>query len=207
MTDDTPHIYISALPFERKDSLISKTFMPLFPNTLSVDYLGSDVEDGGDIKRVSFSSDGRRILCSLYTGELVLYETATGNIITTRTRDKQDNQQGRLFVIACSHDGLRISAGYENGAIKVWESAHPDDAPMLLKHTSGITCLTFSPDSRYIASGSKDLSVCLWDPGNSPSPKKMHGPRSHTLGSHVLPRWHAHHIWIMSRDCHMGFCH
>src|ERR1700733_10751325 len=71
ISESTPHIYLSALPFAPRDSIIAMHYQSQFPNTLSIhsgqDHpwrAGINVLRGhkNAILSVAFSADGKRIV-------------------------------------------------------------------------------------------------------------------------------------------------
>jgi WD40 repeat protein len=68
---------------------------------------------------------------------------------------------GQLSALALASDG-RIAAGNAAGDIVVWPL--PAKKPtVILGHASRITSLAFSPDGAFLASGSLDNTVKIWD--------------------------------------------
>src|SRR5882672_11284930 len=71
ISTSAPHIYLSALPFSPRNSMVSRCYLPQFPNTLSV-ITGQEnswsallnILEGHTkaVSSVSFSSDGRHVV-------------------------------------------------------------------------------------------------------------------------------------------------
>ncbi|CAC5360920.1 unnamed protein product [Mytilus coruscus] len=66
--------------------------------------------------------------------------------------------------VTCIHawDGI-AATGSESGVIKVWNMEQVVLRDSYSKHTSSITCLQVSYDSRFIVSGSRDKTICVYD--------------------------------------------
>ncbi|MFF5076483.1 hypothetical protein ACFY36_05495 [Actinoplanes sp. NPDC000266] len=67
--------------------------------------------------------------------------------------------------IAVSPDGGLVAAGYADGDIDLWDTASLQPARPALRHPTGnLFHLSFSPDGRFLASGSiGDDGVVIWD--------------------------------------------
>ncbi|KAH7335574.1 quinon protein alcohol dehydrogenase-like superfamily [Rhizoctonia solani] len=65
---------------------------------------------------------------------------------------------------AFSQDGSHaIFCGDDDNTLYIWNTECNTSAGVLRGHTAPITSLVFSSDGRYIASGSRDLTVRVWD--------------------------------------------
>lgn len=91
-----------------------------------------------------------------------------------------DNRKFEIYSLDVSPDEQRLVTGGLDSKVKIWSTegvADPDNAakPRLLasvsSHTGAVTAVKFSPDGRYIASGSDDRIVLVseLDPGRTPS--------------------------------------
>ncbi|GJJ11143.1 hypothetical protein Clacol_005374 [Clathrus columnatus] len=87
-----PHIYLSALPFCPQNSIIYKTYIEQFPNTLRIasepicDWsLASSGSDVGDIDYISFSHGGEYLAISLLDGNIFrLLDSETFDILWSK---------------------------------------------------------------------------------------------------------------------------
>lgn len=107
---------------------------------------------------------------------------------------RPNGQKEHLFALAFSPDGKTLVAANVDGAIGRWDLQNPR-APYveLFRQQGGVWTVAFSPDGRWMATGSKrDDAFALWDLGNTgagplvvsdpqPAPAGS-GPQKETVG-------------------------
>jgi WD40 repeat protein len=71
------------------------------------------------------------------------------------------------WALALSPDGKLLAIGEMNfggdSAVQLWDTEGGQPLGKLVGHTGAVTALTFAPDGRFLASGSWDTTVLLWD--------------------------------------------
>jgi WD40 repeat protein len=134
---------------------------------------------GGEWADVAMSPDGRRIaVTDGRTGQLVLLDVSSGNVVATMASDPE------LAFTCCAFDpgGTRLAVGCsdpdeEFGFVKVLDLAAGRELLRLTGHTGRVNSVAFSPDGRRLASGSWDRTIKLWD--------TAHGDEVLTLSGHT----------------------
>ena len=114
------------------------------------------------IRRIRLSPDGRTLASGGFDGTIRLWDLDSASYLKTLTAD------GPVLALAWSHDGSQIvSGGLSGPRIQVWDVAQSEVTTTLeVGHTGAIESLDFSPDGRFVASGSRDWTVRVWDPRN-----------------------------------------
>ncbi|MFO1501043.1 MAG: serine/threonine-protein kinase [Verrucomicrobiota bacterium] len=117
-------------------------------------------EEGGS--RVAWAPDGKRLFSGPVNGGIAAFDLATA--WTARLHDAEP----RVLSIACSPDGALLAAstvGTLNPThdISLWETATGKRRAELRGHSANVWRICFSPDGRYLASGSSDQSIRLWE--------------------------------------------
>jgi len=126
-----PHIYISALPFAAKGSVLYQTFSPLCTGLISVETCGIDHHagrlvmsindpDGAAIKSVAYSPDGLFLRSGAADGSVRTWDPRTGDEAMSPLCCS--TQLGEVFSISLSPDGHSIAAGTSRDVF-IWSLA------------------------------------------------------------------------------------
>ncbi|KIM74897.1 hypothetical protein PILCRDRAFT_79623, partial [Piloderma croceum F 1598] len=169
ISESTPHIYLSALPFSPRDSIIATHYRSQFPNTLSIhsgqDHTwraGINVLRGhkNTISSVTFSPDGKWIVSGSWDKSIRVWDAETGEMVSGPFEGHTDE----VLSVAFSPDGKRIVSGSKDKSICVWDAETGEMVSGPFKgHTYGVQSVAFSPDGKWIVSGSRDKSIRVWD--------------------------------------------
>lgn len=122
---------------------------------------------------VAFSPDGQ-FVASINTDHAIrLWEVSTGRFVRKINQNcSGPGAPARLaFHPTKAHLLAATDTYYSNGdlpffRINIWDFRLPDKVfkvASFIKHTKGISCIAFHKDGRYLASGSFDGWVYLWD--------------------------------------------
>ena len=124
---------------------------------------------------VSRSADGQRILAASFE-RVFVWDASVG--VRTLTR------QGKVDVVELSLDG-RWAAVSDDYLVRVWDLAS-DAAPAVLDghdHAvpnlvgASVDAVVFSPDGRWLATGSADSTVAVWDTSTWSRRARLRGHR------------------------------
>ncbi|MFW3145605.1 MAG: WD40 repeat domain-containing protein [Thermoplasmatota archaeon] len=131
--------------------------------------------------KLSWSPDGSMIAATFFDDKCVVLNATDGGIRTVLDLVPEDTRcdgfspEGTNPLRACcfSPDGKLLAVGGDDRIITVFDTATWEEKYMLRGHSGSILCLDFSPDSRYLASGSgrdkvipqnqEENAVRIWD--------------------------------------------
>ncbi|KAF7970098.1 hypothetical protein HWV62_24966 [Athelia sp. TMB] len=160
-------LYISALPFTPRNTLIYKTFHherlprvaagvePEWPPLLQVLRGHESV-----VYCVSFSPDGSTIVSGSADKTVRVWDSLSGQPALPPLQGHEDIVRSVCF----SPDGSRIVSGSSDGTVRVWDALSGQLAlPPLQGHEDAVSSVCFSPDGSRIVSGSWDKTVRMWD--------------------------------------------
>ncbi|CUA73613.1 Notchless protein homolog 1 [Xenopus laevis] [Rhizoctonia solani] len=169
ISQSTPHICISMLPFLPAHSPIRKRYSHRFGGMIGIDGTALDRRkpllakwELGRDTRVACSLDGTLVAKSgLYLGKTVsLIDVSSGRLVC----DISTGDIGEIQALAFSPDGTRVALGTEHKTIWVWDvrTGHLVLGP-LSGQEGGIGSISYSHNGSRIISGSYDNTIRIWD--------------------------------------------
>ncbi|MBL9136058.1 MAG: protein kinase [Verrucomicrobiales bacterium] len=171
---------------------------------------GVSVRDTSDWRETQFLPDGQGPLAFSPNGELLLTDSRDGLVLwdlTGRVAPRLLEDSARLFgrwhanvkVVAFTPDGRSVLAPRNQVSLRgafviaVWDvetgkvrATLPSD-PTQVEHTGMISCVEASPDGRYLATGSWDHSIQLWDLAVHQHQASLQGHRNEVWAAEFTP--------------------
>ncbi|KAF7978742.1 hypothetical protein HWV62_44752 [Athelia sp. TMB] len=186
ISESAPHIYISALPFAPRHSLISRRYsrryvktMRLFSGILTSWPATLKTIEGHkeDVTSVAYSLDGKHIVSGSWDKTIRISDAETGETVA----GPFIGHTNWIMSVDFSPDGKYVASGSFDGTVRIWDVLTGDaiDGPFR-GHTSIINSVIWSPDGKYVVSGSDDCSCRVW---NVETSKTIAGPFERHSGS------------------------
>ena len=82
-----------------------------------------------------------------------------------------------------SQNDTILGSGSEDTNVRVWDVRIKHSIFINKGHTSGVTCVRFSPDGQWVVSSSKDGTIDIWDLVAGKNIQSFHGVVEHKNGS------------------------
>ena len=192
-----PHIYISALPFADKDSLVYKDFATRCAGLINVDRfaIGNHGEHGGNtvmtltghsgpVLSVAYSGDGRLLVSGSKDRSVRIWDTRTGE----EARAPFLSGNSSVLTVDFAQNNQWVASGTESGLVCVWSVTLDRASHRQLKgHSDRVNCVKFSPDGFRLASASFDKTLCLWNPGTGQKFATLLGHTGHVIRVAFFP--------------------
>ncbi|KZT54194.1 WD40 repeat-like protein [Calocera cornea HHB12733] len=170
IVDSAAHVYLSALVWTPTTSTIAALYNSNFPWKARISHcaaaawpsLSLSIEDNNteEITSVTFTPNGKRIICGSRDATIRVWDAETGHAIGVPfgTRD------GFSISLAIYPDGRRIVCGSANKTLQIWDTYTGGAiGEPLLGHRDSVTSVAISTDGQRIVSGSTDNTVRIWD--------------------------------------------
>ncbi len=140
---------------------------------------------GPDLGSLDFSPDGQTLVIGDLDHRLRAFDIGNGGVIF----DVPEAHPEPITRVAWSPDGSVIAtgSGYAGGPIRLWEAASGKALGTLEGHTSWISRLVFSPDSRWLYSACADQTIRIWDVGHQRCLATLRGSSDEIWGLALSP--------------------
>ncbi|KEP45588.1 putative vegetative incompatibility protein HET-E-1 [Rhizoctonia solani 123E] len=177
VSQSTPHIYVSMVPFLSSYSPIRKLYAHRMQRMIGVEGTALDRRepllarwDFGLSLCVGHSPDGTlfAIKQEILEHQISIIDTASGRKVRSLFHKDVD----RISCLTFSPDGTRVACGTYHDDIWVWDSHDAtrvwhigSEQPFVKsdKHQNSIRAITFSHDGAHIVSGYKNGIIRVWD--------------------------------------------
>ena len=141
------------------------------------------IDPGGHkdkINNVLFTKDGRYLITASNDKTIRIWNMENGGIQRVIRGHIGQGYEGMIYCAALSTDNQWLAAAGALGspserAIRLYDFPSGEMAGNLKGHWNTINALAFSPDGRWLASGSSDNTVCIWDVHNKKKSRRLTG--------------------------------
>ncbi len=154
----------------------------------------------------AFAPDGRTVATGHANGEVILWETATGE---PRLRLQSESRRA-VRVLRFTADSRTLIGGCGDGVIRVWDLVRGEEVRRLTGHRGAVLSLALSADGKTLVSGSQDTTALVWPmparasdrPSQATAAKAepLDGPWNDLAGTDALKAYQAIRILSTTPD-------
>ncbi|KAI9460067.1 WD40-repeat-containing domain protein [Boletus coccyginus] len=168
ITQSTPHLYLSALPFAPEQSILAKLFAskisqaPRVVSGREAEWPSAQLSFRGHadwVRSVAVSTDGRWIVSGSDDSTIRVWDAETGLEVSDPLE-----HSGFVVSVAFSPDGKIIVSGSSDTTIRAWDTQTKLQVGSAFHgHTGSVNSIAFSPHGIWFASGSSDNTIRIWN--------------------------------------------
>ncbi|KAH8108525.1 hypothetical protein DFH11DRAFT_1084988 [Phellopilus nigrolimitatus] len=180
ITESTPHLYLSTLPFLPTESKMFKDVKPHFSQTVCLSsgqrekygITQHQILVGSEVTSIAYSPDGQHIVSGSYDNTVRIWDAKTGQQL-----HELSGHSSQVNAVAYSPDAQHIVSGSYDNTVRIWDAKTGQQLHELSGHSSQVNAVAYSPNGQYIVSGSDDKIVRIWD---AKSGQQLHELSGHT---------------------------
>ncbi|MGA7329569.1 MAG: hypothetical protein WBX25_35090 [Rhodomicrobium sp.] len=154
--------------------------------------------DGGGhmavIRGLTFTPDGKFLVSAADDKAIRVWDWRSGKTVRIFRGEVAPGDPGKLYALALSPDGKSLAVGgwlggnkEESDAIRIYDFASGTQTALLKGHNDVVVRVAFSPDGRYLLSGSHDNTAIIWDLANARMLHRLQGHRHFVYGVGFSP--------------------
>lgn len=134
---------------------------------------------------ICWSPNGSEIACGREDGTIQIWDTSSRELVSTfigsGTKDS-------IVCVDWSPNGLKLaSCRRGDSSIRIWDLQSSSPPAVLTGHENSVNSISWSPDSKELASGSFDATIRIWDVESAKTRATLQGHEGLVFGVHWSP--------------------